>query len=92
MMQDASGRFHGYPLMEAASVASGTLYPMLGRWLERGWLTDGWEPVAESTKRRKPPRRYYELTEAGKIALGGLARRADSQVAGARLRLSRRSA
>ena len=41
MMQSASDKFYGYPLMKEAGVASGTLYPMLGRWLDRGWLTDG---------------------------------------------------
>ncbi|MGH3898140.1 MAG: PadR family transcriptional regulator [Pseudonocardiaceae bacterium] len=55
--------------------APGVLYPMLTRMLSEGWLTDGWEDPNTITRKR-PPRRYYELTEEGRIALGGVLREA----------------
>lgn len=54
-----------------AGVRSGVLYPMLTRMLDEGWLTDGWENLDPRVDRR-PPRRYYELTDKGKAQLGAL--------------------
>lgn len=45
----------------------GTLYPMLVRLKNEGYLGYYWE---ESTQ--GPPRKYYELTEPGKIFLNEL--------------------
>jgi PadR family transcriptional regulator, regulatory protein PadR len=39
--------------------------------LDEGWLEDGWEDAAQLSGKR-PPRRYYELTDQGKIELGAL--------------------
>ena len=43
------------------------MYPILHRWHTAGLLRDGWEDPAET--RGRPPRRYYQLTEAGQQAL-----------------------
>jgi len=48
-------------------VVEGTVYPLLTRLKNTGLLTYRWE---ESTS--GPPRKYYELTETGKIFLSGL--------------------
>ena len=48
-------------------VVEGTLYPLLTRLKNAGLLTYRWE---ESTQ--GPPRKYYELTEKGRIFLGEL--------------------
>ncbi len=48
-------------------VVEGTVYPLLTRLKNAGLLTYRWE---ESTS--GPPRKYYGLTETGKIFLGGL--------------------
>ena len=53
------------------------MYPLLQRMLVEGWLADGWEEQAQTGRAKRPPRRYYELTEAGKLALG-------AEIAGAR--------
>lgn len=63
-------RHWGYELTKVAGVRSGVLYPMLTRMLDEGWLTDGWEDPA--TIQGRPPRRYYELTNEGKLQLGAL--------------------
>lgn len=71
LLDDPTGRHWGYQLSKQAGVRSGVLYPILTRMLAEGWLTDGWEdPTAINEKR--PPRRYYELTDEGRIALGAL--------------------
>jgi PadR family transcriptional regulator PadR len=46
---------------------------MLTRMLDEGWLTDGWEEDA-ATRPKRPPRRYYEITDEGRRLLGALLR------------------
>jgi PadR family transcriptional regulator PadR len=70
IMSDPSGRHWGYELTRKSGVRSGVLYPILSRMLAEEWLTDGWEDPA--TPGGRPPRRYYELTEAGKRELGAV--------------------
>ena len=48
-------------------VVEGTLYPLLTRLKNTGYLTYRWE---ESTQ--GPPRKYYELTDSGRSFLGEL--------------------
>ena len=48
-------------------VVEGTLYPLLTRLKNTGFLTYRWE---ESTQ--GPPRKYYELTDNGRKFLGEL--------------------
>jgi PadR family transcriptional regulator PadR len=69
LMADASGRHWGYELSRHSGVRSGVMYPLLQRMLDEGWLADGWEDQPQAGR---PPRRYYELTDEGKIALGAL--------------------
>jgi PadR family transcriptional regulator, regulatory protein PadR len=71
-MGDPSGRHWGYELSKRSGVRSGVLYPLLGRMLDEGWLEDGWEDQVQVGKSKRPPRRYYELTDEGKLALGAL--------------------
>lgn len=71
LMEDSTGRQWGYNLSRRAGVRSGVLYPILHRMLDEGWLEDGWEDSAQLNGKR-PPRRYYELTDEGRIELGGL--------------------
>lgn len=74
---DPYGKHWGYELTKQAGVLSGTLYPILRRMLTDGWLTDGWEDPTTISDR--PPRRYYELTDEGRIALGALLARAERE-------------
>lgn len=62
---DPDGRHWGYPLSRESGVPSGALYPMLTRLLDEGWLADGWEDPS-TVRGRRPPRRYYELTDKGR--------------------------
>lgn len=73
LLADPQGRYYGYSLRKQTGVRSGVLYPILQRMLDAGWLTDGWEDRAQIEDKR-PPRRYYELTDAGRAGLRELAR------------------
>jgi PadR family transcriptional regulator PadR len=77
LMADPAAKHWGYDLGKRAGVRSGVLYPMLTRMLDEGWLTDGWEDPA-TIQAKRPPRRYYELTDEGKLRLGGLLQEARS--------------
>jgi PadR family transcriptional regulator PadR len=46
--------------------------------LKEGWVTDGWEQIDPAVVKR-PPRRYYELTEEGLRELGAVLRRAQRE-------------
>lgn len=48
-------------------VVEGTLYPMLTRLKNEGYLGCRWEESVQG-----PPRKYYELTETGKLFLNEL--------------------
>jgi PadR family transcriptional regulator, regulatory protein PadR len=71
-MSDASRRHWGYELSKLSGIRSGVMYPILQRMLDEGWLSDGWEDQAPVGRAKRPPRRYYELTDAGKAALGAV--------------------
>ena len=69
-LSDAPQGLHGYGLMKAAGLASGTLYPILARLAERGWLEKNWDMDPEASG---PPRRIYTLTPVGRAQLDELA-------------------
>jgi PadR family transcriptional regulator PadR len=71
-MADASGRHWGYELSKQSGVRSGVMYPTLARMLDEGWLTDGWEDQPQTDRAKRPPRRYYQLTDKGKAELGAV--------------------
>src|SRR5258705_427199 len=78
LMNDATGRHWGYELSKRSGVRSGVMYPILQRMLDEGWLADGWEDQEQVGRAKRPPRRYYEVTDAGKAALGAVLARARS--------------
>jgi DNA-binding PadR family transcriptional regulator len=65
----ADGSRYGFDVMDAAALPSGTVYPILGRLEEGGYVRSRWESAAVAQKAKRPPRRYYELTAAGREAL-----------------------
>ena len=62
----ATDGLHGYALMKGTGLASGSLYPILGRLAERGWLDKAWETGDDVSG---PPRRIYKLTDLGRAQL-----------------------
>lgn len=53
---------HGYDLLRRTGLASGTLYPLLMRLHEAGYLEARWEQAAHPSR---PPRHAYRLTASG---------------------------
>jgi len=53
---------HGYELCQATGLKAGSLYPILIRLADRGWLDAQWEADVPSGR---PPRHLYRLTATG---------------------------
>lgn len=53
---------YGYALSQRTGLKSGTLYPILVRLAEQGWLDTQW---SESDEPGRPPRHTYRLTGEG---------------------------
>ena len=65
----ANGFHHGFDIIDATGLPSGTVYPILRR-LERETLASArWERAEIAHRAQRPPRRYYELTAAGEALL-----------------------
>jgi PadR family transcriptional regulator PadR len=60
---------HGFDIMDAARLPSGTVYPILGRLERDGYVRSRWEAATTAAREKRPPRRYYEVTAAGAKAL-----------------------
>lgn len=74
---------YGYALARATGLPSGTLYPILIRLAEQGWLETKW---TEPDRPGVPPRHIYRLTTAG---AGAAAERIDSRPRARMLRRTR---
>ena len=83
-LSESPDGLHGYALMKGAGLASGTLYPILGRLAERAWLDKVWETGEDLSG---PPRRIYKLTDLGRTQLkhysADAAQPASNQILGA---------
>ena len=60
---------HGFDVLDATELQSGTVYPILRRLEDAGLVRSSWEPVQRARAEGRPPRRNYELTGAGAEAL-----------------------
>ena len=65
----AKGVSHGFDIMDAAGLPSGTVYPILGRLDRAGLVRSHWEAPTVAQREKRPPRRYYEISAAGVRAL-----------------------
>ena len=59
------GRHHGFDIMDATGLPSGTVYPILRRLDAEGLVRSKWEKDGVARREQRPPRRYYELTAGG---------------------------
>ena len=71
----ARGLRHGFDVLDATGLPSGTVYPILRRLEEAGCVRSQWEPAERAQAEGRPPRRYYELTGAGADAVHEALRR-----------------
>ncbi len=56
---------YGLELLRESGLASGTVYPVLARLENAGWLASEWEAVDPAIAGR-PRRRLYRMTAAGR--------------------------
>ncbi len=66
LLDAAAGGCYGLELIENAQVRAGTVYPMLTRLEESGWVSSHWEDI-DARQAQRPARRYYELTANGRV-------------------------
>jgi PadR family transcriptional regulator, regulatory protein PadR len=71
----ARGHRHGFDILDATGLPSGTVYPILRRLEDEALAASRWEDPAKAQREQRPPRRYYELTPEGRaLAEQGRAR------------------
>jgi PadR family transcriptional regulator, regulatory protein PadR len=63
------GLRHGFDIIDATGLPSGTVYPILRRLEDAGLLRSRWEAAQTARDEQRPPRRYYQLTGAGSVTL-----------------------
>lgn len=73
----ASGRRHGFQIMEVTGLASGTVYPVLRRLEKESAVESEWEDEEEARAAGRRRRRIYRLTDSGAV----LAERARQRLA-----------
>jgi DNA-binding PadR family transcriptional regulator len=61
----ASGVRHGFDILDATELPSGTVYPILRRLEREALVSAHWEDAEVAHEEQRPPRRYYELTASG---------------------------
>jgi DNA-binding PadR family transcriptional regulator len=69
----ASDWSYGYDLCRSLGLKAGTVYPILIRLAERGFVETAWE---QEVPQGRPPRHLYRLSAAGAVQVGELPRNA----------------
>jgi DNA-binding PadR family transcriptional regulator len=64
-----NGYGYGFDVMDATGLPSGTVYPALRRMQASGFVTSRWESAAAAQREQRPPRKYYDITRSGQLAL-----------------------
>jgi PadR family transcriptional regulator, regulatory protein PadR len=57
---------YGFDIARDAGLATGSLYPILARLEQIGWVSSSWEQQ-DDTSQGRPRRRYYTLTGQGEL-------------------------
>jgi len=64
-----NGYGYGFDIMAVTGLASGTVYPALRRLENADYVASKWEKHSVAQAEQRPPRKYYEITKAGRTAL-----------------------
>jgi len=64
-----AGHRYGFDIMEATSLPSGTVYPLLRRLEAGAFVAAEWEGDEPAQREGRPQRRYYAITDAGRELL-----------------------
>ncbi len=65
MLDEPTKKRYGLELGGRAGLQSGTLYPILTRLEQAGWVESTWEDPEVHLAEGRPRRRYYRLSEDG---------------------------
>jgi DNA-binding PadR family transcriptional regulator len=65
----ARGCQYGFDILEATGLTSGTIYPALDKLETLGLARSEWEEARVAQQEKRPPRRYYWITERGEEVL-----------------------
>jgi PadR family transcriptional regulator, regulatory protein PadR len=83
LLAESDSWSYGYDVSRSTGLKSGTLYPILMRLTDRGWLEACW---AEPERPGRPPRHLYRLTGEGRAAAARLTAARTAPWAARRLR------
>jgi DNA-binding PadR family transcriptional regulator len=64
-----AGFVYGFSIMEMTGLPSGTVYPAMRRLERDKLIRSHWERQSIADAEQRPPRKYYDLTAAGRITL-----------------------
>jgi PadR family transcriptional regulator, regulatory protein PadR len=70
-----NGYQYGFDIMDVTGLPSGTVYPALRRLEDSGHVKSKWEKHTIAQQEMRPPRKYYELTKAGREELAEAVKR-----------------
>jgi len=59
---------YGLELAELVGLPTGTIYPILARLEQIGWVTSEWEDPAVHEAAGRPRRRFYRVTGDGEVS------------------------
>jgi PadR family transcriptional regulator, regulatory protein PadR len=69
LLEEPTAWHYGYEISQQTGLKSGTLYPILIRLAEQGWLETRW---TEPERQGRPARHTYRLTQVGARAASAL--------------------
>ncbi|MDE3720833.1 PadR family transcriptional regulator [Nocardiopsis sp. N85] len=84
LLSDPTQTVYGLQLCEATGLAAGTVYPILTRLVNCGWVDSRWETPDEQADAGRPRRKYYRLTGEGAREAGMALAEAHQQSAAVR--------
>lgn len=73
LLEEPTAWHYGYEISQQTGLKSGTLYPILIRLADQGWLETRW---AEPQQQGRPARHTYRLTQVGARTASALAAKA----------------
>ncbi|HEY9243592.1 MAG TPA: helix-turn-helix transcriptional regulator [Streptosporangiaceae bacterium] len=65
LLDEPTKKQYGLELCSRAGLQSGTLYPILARLEQAGWVESNWEDPDVHLAEGRPRRRYYQLSRDG---------------------------
>lgn len=64
-----AGYVYGFNIMEITGLPSGTVYPAMRRLERDSLIRSHWEQESTAKAEKRPARKYYKLTAAGRSTL-----------------------